>query len=87
MVEQGSKTAVFCPPSRERLSTWMISSADELSEELIKNSWQHSEFSYFPNEGEGGSDNDSENENGNDYSNNENESNKSINDVKSAVAV
>ena len=65
----------------------LFSSADELSEELIKNSWPHLEFAYFPNEGEGGSDNDSENENGNDDSNNENESNKSINDDISAVAV
>ena len=35
-------------PSIERVSQWCIDSLDDLSTEIVKNSWRHGDYSYFP---------------------------------------
>jgi hypothetical protein len=44
-------------PSRECLSTWIIDSLQDLDEDLVKNAWNSTGFSYF-NHGDTGSDDD-----------------------------
>ena len=50
MISEGVGNAVSRPPSRLLLSTWITDSAERIrqSPTIIKNSWRHSEYSYFP---------------------------------------
>ena len=47
MMEQGAGTAVFKPPSRKELASWIVTSLESMSPEMVKNSWRHGEYSYF----------------------------------------
>ena len=48
MMSQGAGTAVFKPPSRKELSTWIVTSLQSMTEGMVQNSWRHSVYSYFP---------------------------------------
>lgn len=37
------------PPLRETLSQWIIDSLQSIDVSILKNSWRHGEYSYFPN--------------------------------------
>ena len=50
MIEQGGETVRFTPPSRQTIADWVVSSLNTLPCDLIKRSWRHSPFSYFPME-------------------------------------
>ena len=50
MMEQGVDTVVFNPPSRGIVAGWVAHSLRNLDSQLIKNSWRHGNFSYFPDE-------------------------------------
>jgi DDE superfamily endonuclease len=38
------------PPSRQRLAAWCIDSMKEMDEQIVKNSWLHGEYSFFPSD-------------------------------------
>ena len=50
MMDTGADTVVFNPPSRGIVAGWVSHSFRNLDEQLIKNSWRHGRFSYFPDE-------------------------------------
>ena len=56
MIENGIDSAVSRPPSRMMLTEWITESVEgiRLSSTIVKNSWRHADYSYFPpiNEGE-----------------------------------
>ena len=35
------------PPSRQLMAQWIVEAADDLPEEIVKNAWRSSRFSYF----------------------------------------
>jgi hypothetical protein len=39
-------------PSREEVSEWVIQSIGSMGTKIIRNSWRHRGFSYFPDEAE-----------------------------------
>jgi hypothetical protein len=47
--DQGVNNAASCPPSRLLLSLWITDSASRIkqSRTMVRNSWQHAEYSYF----------------------------------------
>ena len=47
MMEQGAGTAVFKPPSRRELVTWIVTLLESMSPQMVKNSWCRGEYSYF----------------------------------------
>ena len=51
IMAQGITTRKLNPPSRETLANWIVTSLQSLNERLIKNSWCHGKYSYFPFEG------------------------------------
>ena len=52
MLETGVDAVIAKRPKREVVSQWCIDGLNDLSETIVKNSWRHGEFSYFPNENE-----------------------------------
>ena len=50
MIDQGVNSVVSRPPSRLQLSQWITESAEQIRESptIVKNSWRHGEYSYFP---------------------------------------
>jgi hypothetical protein len=38
------------PPSRQWLAAWCIDSMKEMDEQIVKNSWLHGEYSFFPSD-------------------------------------
>lgn len=52
MVEQGGETVRFTPPSRQAIAGWVLEATNDLSLDIIKNSWRHQPYSYFENENE-----------------------------------
>lgn len=54
MIEQGGDTVEFTAPSRKVVADWVVSSLFELPEQIGRNSWRHSPFSYFPANNEEG---------------------------------
>ena len=52
MMEQGVNTAMSHPPSQKTLSEWIIDSLNDIGPTIIRNSWRHGEYSYFPDGGE-----------------------------------
>lgn len=49
MMTIGMEQAITKQPSRQEVSQWCIESVNELPTEIIKNSWRHGDYSYFPN--------------------------------------
>ena len=52
MMEQGVNTAMSHPPNRKTLSEWIIDSLNDIGPTIIRNSWKHGEYFYFPDGGE-----------------------------------
>jgi hypothetical protein len=50
MVEQGGETLRFTPPSRQVVADWVLEATNDLSLDIIKNSWRHQPYSFFENE-------------------------------------
>ena len=50
MLEQGINNVISKPPSRKTLSEWIIKSLEDIGPHIVKNSWRHGEYSYFPDE-------------------------------------
>jgi hypothetical protein len=36
------------PPTRQRLAKWCIDSMHKMDEQIVKNTWLHGEYSFFP---------------------------------------
>ena len=49
MLETGLQQVLSKPPSRAVMAGWIIESLQSLSTTLVKNSWRHGRYSYFPN--------------------------------------
>ena len=49
MITTGIKEVLSKPPSRAVLSGWIIDSLKDIPTSIIKNAWQHGQYSYFPN--------------------------------------
>jgi hypothetical protein len=53
MVEKGGLSEEKCKtPSREEVSEWVIKSIGSIGSKIVRNSWRHVGFSYFPAEPE-----------------------------------
>ena len=51
MVKQGGETLRFTPPSRQAIADWVLEATNDLSLDIINNSWRHQPYcSYFENE-------------------------------------
>ena len=50
MLETGLQQVLSKPPSRAVMAGWIVESLRSLSTTLVKNSWRHGHYSYFPNE-------------------------------------
>lgn len=50
MIDKGLRTIVTKPPDRFVFSQWIIDSQAILPREVIKNSWRHAPYSYYPDE-------------------------------------
>jgi transposase-like protein len=51
MVSLGPETVRFAPPSRQHVANWVVAALqDDLPSDLIKRSWRHQPYSYFPTE-------------------------------------
>ena len=37
-------------PTREKIARWCIAAMDALPTQIVKNSWRHGDYSWFPNE-------------------------------------
>ena len=48
MLNTGVSNAAKKAPSRQRVAQWCIDSLNDLVTNIIKNSWRHGEYSYFP---------------------------------------
>ena len=48
MLNTGVANAATKAPSIQRVSQWCIDSLNDLGTNIIKNSWRHCEYSYFP---------------------------------------
>ena len=48
MINTGVANAATKAPSRQRVAQWCIDSLNDLGTNIIKNSWRHGEYSYFP---------------------------------------
>ena len=48
MLNTGVANAATKAPSRQRVAQWCIDSLNDLGTNIIKNSWRHGEYSYFP---------------------------------------
>ena len=48
MVAEGIIHGTTSPPMREKIAEWAISAKSSLTEECIKNSWRHGDYSWFP---------------------------------------
>jgi hypothetical protein len=56
MIDEGINNVVSRPPSRLKLTEWITESAQGIQQStaIVKNSWRHADYSYFPrNEEEG----------------------------------
>lgn len=49
MIAQG-ETVRFTPPSRLTVAGWVVTTLRELSSFIVKRSWRHEPYSFFPNE-------------------------------------
>ena len=38
------------PPSRKQIAEWTVNSLESITRTIIRNSWRHGRYSYFPNE-------------------------------------
>jgi hypothetical protein len=53
MVGKGGLSEEKCKtPSREKVSEWVIKSIGSIGSKIVRNSWRHVGFSYFPAEPE-----------------------------------
>ena len=48
MLEHDPDTSIFRPPSRELLSGWIVETLRSMPAQLVRNSWCHAEYTYFP---------------------------------------
>ena len=47
MVQEGVDAAISRPPSRQRLSSWIISSLQSIGPDIVQNSWRSGDYLYF----------------------------------------
>ena len=50
MLEEGLAMTVSKPPTRQRMTTWVTESLDDLGEHIVKAAWRRNGYSYFPQE-------------------------------------
>ena len=50
MLEEGIVNGKTIPPSREQIALWAVSATNSLTTDVIRNSWRHGAYSWFPNE-------------------------------------
>ena len=50
MLEEGTLNGVTRPPARELISQWSFVAMESLSTEIVKNSWRHGDYTWFPEE-------------------------------------
>lgn len=50
MIEKGLRTVIASPPDRLEFAQWIINSKAQLTKQVVKNSWRHAPYSYFPSE-------------------------------------
>ena len=50
MLEEGIVNGVTKAPTREKIARWCIAAMDALPTQIVKNSWRHGDYSWFPNE-------------------------------------
>ena len=48
LLAHADTAAIFQPPSKETLATWIIDSLNDLPQTLVQNAWLSSRFSYYP---------------------------------------
>lgn len=50
MLTEGLQQQTTRPPSRKMMAKWCVDSLGELDKNLVRNSWRHGDYSYFPEE-------------------------------------
>ena len=50
MIEVGLQELLTRPPSRQTITEWVMKSLTSLPTSLVRASWRHAPYSYFPNE-------------------------------------
>ena len=50
MIQEGILLGTTSPPSRKDISRWSVAAIQSLPEQLVKNSWRHMEYSWFPDD-------------------------------------
>jgi DDE superfamily endonuclease len=50
MIQEGIIHGTTSPPTREDIAKWSVGAMQTLPERIVKNSWRHGDYSWFPNE-------------------------------------
>ena len=53
MTQDAQQNGTVRPPTRGDISTWLVDSVGNLSHKIVKNSWRHTNYSWFDDEDDG----------------------------------
>jgi hypothetical protein len=50
MIQEGIQHGTTRPPTRADISNWTLAAMETLPTQIVKNTWRHGEYTWFPNE-------------------------------------